>query len=285
MRTLFQLEVENVELKTSSANHLREIADLKESVKNLSSVVEMKKEYDIMLNELKVQAKEFSELVQNHKNATTFTPRPIESRDQSVSTTPDLEYNSEPATRREIEMKMSQIMSSKIKRLESESLEQMQEINRSVELLTSELQKAVSDVKMREKEVELLKLTLLAERKASSERLTKMQVDLNSNNQIFLTKLINENEMLKKELEDKSEIEMAERESVDILKKQWHDTETSLMKDITNLKNVIGEFEVEKSQIIKRLNKKYDSAVKRGDNYRVSYCKLLIRPRDMNNKQ
>lgn len=267
----FQLEVENVELKTSSANHLREVAELKESVKNLSNVVEMKKEYDIMLNELKVQAKEFSELVQSHntKYATT-TPRPVESRDQSVSTTPDLEYNSEPATRREIELKMSQIMSSKIKRLESESLEQMQEMKRSVELLSGELQKALCDVKMREKEVELLKLTLLAERKASSERLSQMQVELNSNNHIFLTKLINENEMLKKELEDKSEIEMAERESVEVLKKQWHDTEASLIKDIKNLKNVIGEFEIEKSQIIKRLNKKYESAVKRGDNYRVS---------------
>lgn len=267
----FQLEVENVELKTSSANHLREVAELKESVKNLSNVVEMKKEYDIMLNELKVQAKEFSELVQSHntKYATT-TPRPVESRDQSVSTTPDLEYNSEPATRREIELKMSQIMSSKMKRLESESLEQMQEMKRSVELLSGELQKALCDVKMREKEVELLKLTLLAERKASSERLSQMQVELNSNNHIFLTKLINENEMLKKELEDKSEIEMAERESVEVLKKQWHDTEASLIKDIKNLKNVIGEFEIEKSQIIKRLNKKYESAVKRGDNYRVS---------------
>lgn len=224
-----------------------------------------------MLNELKLQAKEFAELAQAHntKYATT-TPRPVESRDQSVSTTPDLEYHSEPATRREIEMKMSQIMSSKIKRLESESLVQMQEINRSVELLTGELQRALSDCKMREKEVELLKITLLAERKASSERLIAIQVELNSNNQTLLLKLINQNDALKKELEDKSEIELSERESVEILKKQWHDTEASLLKDIRNLKNVIGEFETEKSQIIKRLNKKYESAVKRGDNYRVS---------------
>lgn len=229
----------------------------------------MKKEYDLMLNELKVQAKEFSELVQAHNTKNT-TPRPIESRDQSVSTTPDLEQNSEPATRREIEMKMSQIMSSKIKRLESESLAQMQEINRSVELLTGELHRALSDVKMREKEVELLKLTLLAERKAASERLAKIQVELNSNNQILLTKLINENDELKRELQEKCEIESAERESVTVLKKQWHDTEASLLQDIRNLKNVIGEFETEKSQIIKRLNKKYESAVKRGDNYRVS---------------
>lgn len=224
-----------------------------------------------MLNELKLQAKEFAELAQAHNTRyATTTPRPVESRDQSVSTTPDLEYHSEPATRREIEMKMSQIMSSKIKRLESASLVQMQEINRSVELLTGELQRALSDCKMREKEVELLKLTLLAERKASSERLTAIQVELNSNNQTLLLKLINQNDALKKDLEDKSEIEMSERESVEILKKQWHDTEASLLKDIRNLKNVIGEFETEKSQIIKRLNKKYESAVKRGDNYRVS---------------
>lgn len=233
----------------------------------------MKKEYDVMLNDLKNQAKEFSELVHSHKTNYSTTPRPIESRDQSVSTTPDLEYYSEPATRREIELKMSQIMSAKIKRLESESLEQMQEINRSVELLTGELQRALSDNKMREKEVELLKVTLLAERKASSERLNRMQVEFSSHNQAFLTKLINENDILKKELEDKSEIELAERESVEILKKQWQDTEASLLKDIKNLKDVIGEFEMEKSQIIKRLNKKYESAVKRGDNYRVS-CEL-----------
>lgn len=260
--------MENVELQNACSNHQREIAELKESIKNLNNVVEMKKEYDIMLNELKIQAKEFSELVQAH-NAKN-TPRPIESRDQSVSTTPDLEYNSEPATRREIEMKMSQIMSSKIKRLESESLMQMQEMNRSVEILSGELQRALSDVKMREKEVELLKLTLLTERKASSERLAKIQVEMNSNNQTLLTKLINENDALKKELDEKTEIEMSERESVAILKKQWQDTESSLLKDIQNLKNIIGEFETEKSQIIKRLNKKYESAVKRGDNYRVS---------------
>lgn len=225
-----------------------------------------------MLNELKIQAKEFSELVQVHNTKHETTPRQIDTRDQSVSTTPDLEFNSEPVTRREIEKKMSQIMSSKIKRLESESMAQMHEINRSVELLTGELQQALSDVKMREKEVELLKVTLLAERKASSERITKIQVELNSNNQTLLTKLINENDDLKKELQEKTEIEMAERESVTVLKKQWHDTETSLLKDIKNLKNVIGEFETEKSQIIKRLNKKYESAVKRGDNYRVSKC-------------
>ncbi len=266
-----KLEVENVELQTACSNHLRDIADLKESIKNLNNVVEMKKEYDTMLNELKVQAKEFSELVQSHHQTTTTTPRHrIESRDQSVSTTPDLEYNSEPATRREIEMKMSQIMSTKIKRLECESLQQMQEINRSVELLTGELHRALSDVKLREKEVELLKLTLLAERKAAGERLAKIQVELNANNQTLLMKVINENDELKRELQEKCEIEMAERESVEILKKQWHDTEASLLKDIQNLKNVIGEFETEKSQIIKRLNKKYESAVKRGDNYRVS---------------
>lgn len=160
-------------------------------------------------------------------------------------------------------------MSSKIQRLESESLVQMQEINRSVELLTGELHKALSDCKMREKEVELLKLTLLAERKASSERLATIQVEMNSNNQNLLLKLVNENDALKRELAEKSEFEMAERESVEILKKQWPDTEGSLLKDIKNLKNVIGEFESEKSQIIKRLNKKYESAVKRGDNYRV----------------
>lgn len=223
-----------------------------------------------MLNELKIQAKEFSELVQSHNTKYATASRPIESRDQSVSTTPDFEYYSEPATRREIEMKMSQIMSSKIKRLESESLVQMQEVNRSVELLTGELHKALSDLKMREKEVDLLKLTLLAERKASSERIAKIQVEMHSNNQTLLAKLINENDELKKELDEKAEIEMAERESVALLKKQWHDTEASLLIDIKNLKNVIGEFETEKSQIIKRLNKKYESAVKRGDNYKVS---------------
>lgn len=223
-----------------------------------------------MLNELKTQAKEFSELVQAHSTQNANTPRQIESRDQSVSTTPDLEYHSEPATRREIETKMSQIMSSKIKRLETESMARMAELNRTVELLTSQLQRALSDIKMREKEVELLKLTLLAERKASNERFDRMQVELNSKNQTLLTKLMNENDALKRELEEKTEIEFAERESVEILKKQWHDTETSLLKDIQNLKNVIGEFETEKSQIIKRLNRKYESAVKRGDNYRVS---------------
>lgn len=223
-----------------------------------------------MLNDLKVQAKEFSELVQANNNAKSAaaTPR-IESRDQSVSTTPDIEYNSEAATRREIETQMSQIMSAKIKRMEGESLAQMQEVKRSVELLTGELQRALSEVKMREKEVELLKLTLLAERKASSERMAQIQVELNSNHQILLTRVLRENDDLKRELQEKCEIEVAERESVDVLKKQWNDTESSLLQDIKNLKNAIGEFETEKSQIIKRLNKKYESAVKRGDNYRV----------------
>lgn len=270
----FQLEVENVEMQNACANHLREIAELKQSIQNLNNVVEMKKEYDVMLNELKVQAKEFSELVHAHnttaKNALTTTPRPIESRDQSVSTTPDLEYNSEPTTRREIEMKMSQIMSSKIKRLENESLAQRLEIIRKVEQLTGELEKAVGDVKMREKEVELLKLTLLAERRVSGERLAQIQVELNAKNQAVWTKLCHEMDELKRELEEKCAIESAERESMAILKKQWQDTEASLLMDIRNLKNVIGEFETEKSQIIKRLNKKYESAVKRGDNYRVS---------------
>lgn len=243
-----------------------------------------------MLNELKVQAKEFSELVQAHnkQQTPTITPRSIESRDQSVSTTPDLQYNSEPqlsATRREIEMKMSQIMSAKIKRLQSESLAQRREIDRNVELLKGELEKALADVKMREKEVELLKLTLLAERKASGERLAKIQVELNSKNQAVWTKLCHENDELKRQLQEKCEIENAERESVEILKKQWHDTEASLLIDIKNLKNVIGEFETEKSQIIKRLNKKYESAVKRGDNYRVSGVNVSVHGRLKDSKQ
>ncbi|KAJ6634828.1 hypothetical protein Bhyg_13408 [Pseudolycoriella hygida] len=261
-----KLEVENVELRNSCSNYLREISDLKESIKNLNKVVEMKKEYDVMLNELKGQAKEFSELVQAHSIAAT--PRAVKCHDQSVSTTPDLEYNSESAIRHEIELKMSQIMSSKIKQIESDALRQMEEIGRNMERLSSDLQKALTDVKMREKEVELLKLTLLTERKASSDRLASLQVELNANNQTLLMKLMNENDELKKELQEKTVIEMAERESVEILKKQWQDTEVALHKDIENLKNVIGEFEVEKSQIIKRLNKKYESAVKRGDNYR-----------------
>lgn len=222
-----------------------------------------------MLNELKFQAKEFSELVLAQKGKTPL-PKTVESRDQSVSTTPDLENHSEPSTRREIETKMSQIMSAKMKQIENASMEQMQELYRSVELLTGELQKARSDIKMREKEVELLKLTLLAERKAATEKMAKLQSEFNSNCQNLLTKLRNENEMLKKELDERSEIEMEERESMELLKKQWHEKEFSLIKDINNLKGVIGEFDVEKSQIIKRLNKKYESAVKRGDNYRVS---------------
>lgn len=291
MTHVTRLEVNNIELQNLCSNHLKELnylrkelQDSKAIIADLQSKLVLRQEHDKMLAELKEKACQFEEYMKSQSNSpnrvlrlkdNSTSPQQIKSRDQSVSTSPSLENSFEVKMHKRegfIKKEMNDIFTSKLKALEVKFREQISQFEHNVNLLKTDLEMAQRDVEIRSKEVEVLKHVVLAERNKYEEMLelrgNEMKKVFDKQNEM-LKRCSRELNIAQKRAEDLS-IEIAEkhdqilfeRESMEKLKQQWQEEKINL-----NLK--YDELESERNRTVDQLMKKYHSAKRTAENYKL----------------
>lgn len=296
-----QLEIEALQAQTSCSNHLKDIHDLKKSLKQannsiaeLQAQMKMKREHDQMIIDLKKKAEQFEEFMRNQSPTRTDALNAISernARDQCVSTDDDLltyelprsgsvaSVNSnDRSVERRMREEMARAMAVQIKAVENHYKENKREQEEYIRRLSLELSEMTKTLNARDQDITALKQCILSERAAIKEILAEKDADaeskLNKQHNAMIAmhadleaahKRI---EYLTRELEDSSQQYNAERQSANKLMNEWKSELGALIERETILTQQIRQMENEHKAAVQTLNEKYAAAKKTAANYK-----------------
>lgn len=295
---LFQFDIQNLQLQTNCSNYLKEIHDLKKSLKQTRhTIAEMekqmaiKKEHDHLINELKEKAKQFEEFMRNQTPTERIFTKNLMVRDQCISTD-DLQSDEavrrsasststdtcDRATEKRIREEMARAMAVKLKAAENYFSEQCREYEEQITTLTSRLDKSRELLESRDSDVTALKQCILSERTTIKKMIENKDVEVQQRVQRQNELLIRTRaeldaankriEFLTKELDEYSKQFSAERESVEKLMDQWRTELASFASREDKLNDQIRKMQIEHTGEIQNWNEKYLAAKKTAANYK-----------------
>uniref|UniRef100_A0A1B0DDI4 Uncharacterized protein n=1 Tax=Phlebotomus papatasi TaxID=29031 RepID=A0A1B0DDI4_PHLPP len=258
-------EIQNIQLQKDCANYLREInhlkAELKESadmINDLHARLGLKEEQNRVIADLKEQAAKFGEFIKNC--SASSTPQKVDSRDASVSTSPDMEGFSNPA----LYDQYAKVYAEEIKKLQMEYAEKESRAEEAIKKLSAyrdEMQKEF------EEKINMFKVVILSERK-EYERLISEKEFERSRSVEEHNKIVNKYKQdfngLRKQIEELQEM-------VRELRKQ-NETEKNAMMDLMTEWNTEKESvklrEIKMQRLIDDTVKKYELAKEKAENYK-----------------
>lgn len=175
---------EKKQLDELTTAYRSEIGELKEQIlrqttqiDDLNTKLDLKSERDNLLDDLKQKAQQFEELLQSSARKSQEKTKP-KSRDQSVSTSPDLEQSSSRETEKRLRNEFARSFALQLKSIESQNLTKVQQYEKGVTLLKSELGVMCEKYEKKTSEFNVLKSVILAERENSKELLQKKDAEL-----------------------------------------------------------------------------------------------------------
>ncbi|EDS29669.1 conserved hypothetical protein [Culex quinquefasciatus] len=301
----FQLEIQNLQLQNTCASHLREMSELKSAlsesrttINDLHQKLDLKAERDQLIDDLKEKAAQFEEFMRNQNtsgsasssgNSSTTTkdsatsPQPKRSlRDQSVSTSPELQDVESRKVAREQEHKireeMARAFAAEMKIIEEKFKGQFFKFEDNISGLKKELHERSNELQVRNKEVEVLKFAIVNEREKITEILTKKndearalfdkQAEVMKKYRVELDNANHKVQFLEGQLEEKRELIQAERDSMEKLiqqvteeRKLFHERELEVIEKFK-------EIEQEYNKSLEMVTEKYNSVKKTALNYK-----------------
>lgn len=184
-----QFDLENLQLQTTCSDYLKDMHELKKSLKmaeqrivDLKAKLSMKEEHDQLIDDLKSKAKQFEEFMRNQSPTKcdaldmVLNGRSSRVRDQCVSTEDLLDMdmprsnsststiNSDRAMDKKIREEMARAMAVKVKAVENEFKQQLCNYEKHIDNLTAELNEMQQKLSDRDNDVINLKKCVLSER-------------------------------------------------------------------------------------------------------------------------
>ncbi|XP_055603464.1 uncharacterized protein LOC129751782 [Uranotaenia lowii] len=305
-----KLEVQNLQLQNTCASHLREINDLKialdesrSTIADLNSKLDLKAEMDFLIDELKQKSAQFKEFMRTQnssanssntssgnssgttKESATSPGPPVESRHQSVGTSPDLAEANGSESRKlareqehRIREEMARAFAVEIKVIEEKFKAQFHKFEESISSLKDELQQRTDELMVRSKEVDVLKYAIMTEREKMTEMLAKKDADARSlfDKQATLMKKYKSElndcqrkiNFLEGELHEKRELIASERESMEKLVRQVTDERKMFRERESEMIDKFKEIEQEYEKSLQLVTDKYNSVKKTALNYK-----------------
>ncbi|XP_059621661.1 putative leucine-rich repeat-containing protein DDB_G0290503 [Phlebotomus argentipes] len=265
MADITRQEIENIQLQKDCANYLREINHLKselkestETVNDLHARLGLKEEQNRVIADLKEQAAKFGEYIKNCSS--TSTPQKVDSRDASVSTSPDMEGFSNPA----MYDQYAKVYAEEMKKMEMQFREKELQAEETVKKLVAyrdEMQKVF------EEKVHMFKVVILSERKEferlisekefESQRSTEEHSKIVNKYKQDLSVLKGQAEELRHVVKELKEQNEKEKNAVMELMREW-----SAEKESVKVR------EMKMQRLIDETAKKYDSAKEKAENYK-----------------
>lgn len=298
----FQFDIKNLQLQTSCSNYLKEIHDLKKSLKQthhtigeLEKQMTIKEEHDKLITDLKQKAEQFEEFMRNQsptKHHTLDSGRNCNRmQDQCVSTddllsvdTPSRSISSsspgsrDRSTERKIREEMARAMALKVKAAENYFKDQSRELEDHIQKLTIKLNEMQQALSARENDVSTLKQCILSERAAIKTILEKKdmeaqdehrkQYELLRHTRSELDTAYKRIDFLTKELQECGQQFYAKRHSMDKLMNEWKIELASYAEREGVFTQQIRQMENDHEKFIQNLNDKYIAAKKTAANYK-----------------
>uniref|UniRef100_A0A1Q3EZM7 Putative myosin-9 n=1 Tax=Culex tarsalis TaxID=7177 RepID=A0A1Q3EZM7_CULTA len=298
-----KLEIQNLQLQNTCASHLREMSELKSAlsesratINDLHQKLDLKAERDQLIDDLKEKAAQFEEFMRNQNtsgssssgNSSTTrdsatSPQPQRPRrDQSVSTSPELQDGESRKVAREQEHKireeMARAFAAEMKIIEEKFKGQFLKFEDNISGLRKELHDRTNELQVRNKEVEVLKFAIVNEREKITEILTKKneearalfdkQAEVMKKYRSELDSANLKVQFLESQLEEKRELIQAERDSMEKLirqvteeRKQFHERELEVIEKFK-------EIEQEYNKSLEMVTEKYNTVKKTALNYK-----------------
>lgn len=292
-----------MQLQTTVSGYLKDIHDLKKSLKkaeqtvtDLSEKLALKEEHDQLLEELKTKANQFEEFMRNQSPTksilvgTIVNSQTSRVRDQCVSTE-DFIFIESPrpgsvnsivgldrSAEKKIREDMARAMALKVKAVENEFKGQILEFEQRIDELTNEVITLQTTLKERETDVSNLKTCILKERfevKNILEQKESEHMETMKHHQIDLVKTRNDLEVANKRVNDLlNELDQckvkfqAERESMNNLMDGWKAELAALAEREQNLMKQIQNMENRYKATVNSLNEKCIAAKKTAASYR-----------------
>lgn len=263
-------------------------------IAELQAQMQMKREHDQMIIDLKKKAEQFEEFLRNqsptrHDALNVISER--NARDQCVSTDDDLltyelprsgsgaSVNSnDRSVERRMREEMARAMAVQIKTVENHYKENKHEQEEHIRQISLELSEMSKTLNARELDITKLKQCILSERVAFKEFLAEKDADTESklkkqhNTMIAmhadLETAHKRIEYLTRELEDTSQQYQTERISASKLMNEWKSELDALIERESMLTQQIRKMENEHKAALQSLNEKYMAAKKTAANYK-----------------
>lgn len=245
--------MENLKLQTNCSSYLKDIHELRKSLKKaenrISELTEkwsLKEENDQMISELKTTAKQFEEFMLNqsptHSKSVDVIinhQRTNRVRDQCVSTEDLYSFemprssssasgtSADRSAEKRIREDMARAMAVKVKDVENQFKNQIHDYEEHLQRLTTELNSLHQTLDARNMDISNLKRCILTERVKTKTVLDEKDAELKEQNNLLMTTRTDLDaakkriEFLTKELDDCAQHFEAERQSINKLMTEW----------------------------------------------------------------
>ncbi|XP_058055742.1 centrosomal protein of 152 kDa [Anopheles bellator] len=299
-----KLEIENLKLQSNCANQLREICELRTqlddqhaTITELHHRLDLKAIRDKELDDLKQKATVFDEFMRSqHTKSSAPSPRRVDSstsperivsRDQSVG--PDepvspVEEDS-PSRRQQLREREQQVreemaraFAGQMKQIEERFRGQFSEFEENMDTVKQELHDRKAELKVRNQEIEVLKCAILTEREkigellrqkdAEARALFDKQSELMGKYKAELGNGQRKVQFLERELQEKRELIVSERQSMEKLMAQIATERTTHREREREMIDKCTELETEYHKSLELVTEKYQSAKKTALNYK-----------------
>ncbi|XP_052867138.1 centrosomal protein of 152 kDa [Anopheles cruzii] len=300
-----KLEIENLKLQSNCANQLREIGELRTqlddqhaTITELQHRLDLKAIRDKELDDLKQKAAVFDEFMRSqHTKSSAPSPRRVDSstsperivsRDQSVGpdepASPVGEEDS-PSRRQQLRERdqqvreeMARAFAGQMKQIEERFRGQFSDFEENMDTLKQELHERKAELKVRNQEVEVLKCAILTEREKIGELLRQKdgearalfdkQSELMGKYKAELGNGQRKVQFLERELQEKRELIVSERQSMEKLISQIATERTTHREREREMIDKCTELETEYHKSLELVTEKYQSAKKTALNYK-----------------
>lgn len=296
----FQFDVENLKLQTNCSSYLKDIHELKKSLKKaenrISELTEkwsLKEENDQVISELKMTAKQFEEFMLNqsptHSKAVDVIvnqQRTNRVRDQCVSTE-DLHSFEMPrssssasgtsadrSAEKRIREDMARAMAVKVKDVENQFKNQIHDYEEHLQRLTAESNKLHQTLESQIMDISNLKRCILTERAKTKTVLDEKDAELKEQNNLLMATRTDLDaakkriEFLTTEMDDCAKHFEAERQSINKLMNEWKTELSAFAEREIMLNEQMQHMECEHKVTVQNLNEKYVAAKKTAANYK-----------------
>lgn len=298
-----QLEIENLQLQTTCSSYMKDIHELKKSLKNadqnitdLTGKLAMKEHNDQVIDELKTKAKQFEEFMRNQSPSKSALLTTVVNgqtkcyRDKCVSTedlfaTEVAQCDSSNSSNQDrphekwIREGFARATVTKLSAIEVEYKAQLQECEQKISELTAEVTTLQARLKERETDISNLKKCILKERYEIKYILEQKEAEIAED----LTKHQNQLAAIREELSEarkrtktllneqnqcQKEFQ-AERDSMNKLMHQRKMELNALVEREESLTEQIKRMECDHKAALQSLNEKYSTARKTVSNYKM----------------
>ncbi|KAG5682421.1 hypothetical protein PVAND_011774 [Polypedilum vanderplanki] len=265
-----KLELSYNETQNLNANYLNELNSLKaeltnaqQSLQALQDQINLQNSRDKEIEKLQEKAKEFENFMRNTNKESSESGKSLnDSQNNEISNSQSEIENNEKKlnTETKIRDEMARIFANQIKTLEKRFVDESKKMQSQIVSLMSELNEKTADLDVASEQLELLKYTIVQERKDFQEHLKQKDESFKEKVQKYQKHISDLNEQL--ELID------GERILIENLKKQIEDERALLNQKELDTASKLKSLQHESTKIIEELNEKYKKAKKTAANYK-----------------